>query len=1488
MSVNLKSYLEMMKTAVLPILILLFLCSCNGAGNIFGGNIVVNIKDKDRPPYIEQVKVQNDQLVVSGRNLDRVVLAKVGAHDFQIESKTSDKLVLNAKSALSFFVGSALNLVVSNSEASATFPLNFELQNGQVTASKLHHMNASTGDFLQFDGTTWGPASISTNQVYVGTYNAATDTPVLSAGVAAAGTYYIVTTAGSQDLGSGVMSFDVGDWVISDGTNWSKVAVGTNTVSNFNGRKGAVVPLSGDYSWSMLTKAAGKLTGSKLQEIADVDVTGIQDGDILIWNNSTSKWESGPQPSVSIPAGSVTNTQIASGAVDSSKIVDGSITNADIAAGAAIDQTKISNLTTDLGNKEPKITAGTAAQYWSGTKTWQNLNPAVIGSTLTGYSASAGAVTAADTILSAINKLSGNIGLATASQSNYVLKGGDSMSGPLAMGGNKITNLADPTVATDAANKNYVDTQLSNNSYWTKVGSDINYTTGQVGVGVASFFPDMKLQIEQRLTNDAGRALNADTRQHSSVNGSYSALGGVFKAQATVDAGVVNSGSVSGSWSVGFRNNLTGTIDNGTLASLRGSYLQYGHYDSEAASTPITTEVMGLYLSPYYKKGTITNLYDIYAHPGSPGGTVTNFYGLHFSGSHKKHYLEGNLGLNKADPTEKLDVVGNIAVDGKVRFKSDNANFVELRAPAGLAGTIAFNLPGTAGSSGQALVTDGAGNLSWSTVSSGAIADGSIGYAKLNLANGDIPLAKLAGSSDATKYLKGDKTWGTFITDVLASTFATVTPSNTAIANGDSLQTVVNKTQGQINNLVSTSLNKTGIDSVTGTMTIAPAGVLKISNTATGADLTEATNVQYVQNYVGSFGQWNKNGSALYTDKYVGFGNNSTPSTFFHAIGTGGGDDDMMIDSFSDTAESAIMLRRARGTAAAPTPPLTNDRLGFLGFRALTVAPSTYVEMARVQGSAETDIATSMTGYLQFWTRNNGTYAERVRITGAGNVGIGTTAPDKKLVVIDPTPIADGSRAPVAEFSATATAASGGAKRGIVLYGSGFNGSVAIGKNTNAPLHFLNFAGTEVATFTDNGYFGLGTTSPSYPFNLDHTSTVTAGTTAQMANVFNVTPAAASTANYFGSLNTTRPSGAQDLTGHVHGNRVIVDNSNTGTIANVYGQYTETKNASTGTMTVGLGYRGVVNNASTGTISNARGVSVAVINGAAGAITNAYGVHIDPLSNPSGTVTNYYGLYIGSVLAAAGNKYGIYSVDGANYFGGTTGIGTTPTLAQLHVRGGANLLALQADASTDHGYLSFYTDSDATNTRTGFIGYATAGTNIMTITNQQSSDVYIGVSGYKNNLTINGTATTCVIGNGTASTSCTSDARLKDEVHAIPDALRKFLNLEGVFFTWNEKANTPGKPGMGVIAQKVEKEFPLAVTTDEKTGYKRVDYASLISPLIEAFKSFYQEFQGTKRSIASYEKKQVELEKRVKTLEEQNKQLLNIICRKDPSACKNP
>ena len=68
-------------------------------------------------------------------------------------------------------------------------------------------------------------------------------------------------------------------------------------------------------------------------------------------------------------------------------------------------------------------------------------------------------------------------------------------------------------------------------------------------------------------------------------------------------------------------------------------------------------------------------------------------------------------------------------------------------------------------------------------------------------------------------------------------------------------------------------------------------------------------------------------------------------------------------------------------------------------------------------------------------------------------------------------------------------------------------------------------------------------------------------------------------------------------------------------------------------------------------------------------------------------------------------------------------------------------------------------------------------------------------------------------------------------------ATDKIARLRGVTWEWRDDAPEEAKayPGMGVVAQEVERVWPELVTTDEE-GHKRVEYAGLIAPLIEAVK----------------------------------------------------
>lgn len=93
------------------------------------------------------------------------------------------------------------------------------------------------------------PASQLPNSVitYEGAWNANTNTPTLADGTGNAGDVYIVSVAGTQNLGSGPLTFAPGDWAIYNGAIWEK-SINSNAVASVNGQTGVVSLDSDDIS----------------------------------------------------------------------------------------------------------------------------------------------------------------------------------------------------------------------------------------------------------------------------------------------------------------------------------------------------------------------------------------------------------------------------------------------------------------------------------------------------------------------------------------------------------------------------------------------------------------------------------------------------------------------------------------------------------------------------------------------------------------------------------------------------------------------------------------------------------------------------------------------------------------------------------------------------------------------------------------------------------------------------------------------------------------------------------------------------------------------------------------------------------------------------------------------------------------------------------------------------------------------------------------
>jgi len=135
---------------------------------------------------------------------------------------------------------------------------------------------------LEIDGTLSIGGSVITGLNLQGNWNASTNTPDLTALTPDAGQFWIVSVAGSTNLG-GITNWTVGDWALYDGSAWQRIEGGTVDLSNAvtgtlaiaNGGTGATTAAnartalgSGAVGDNVFTAA----TASAAQQAMDVEV----------------------------------------------------------------------------------------------------------------------------------------------------------------------------------------------------------------------------------------------------------------------------------------------------------------------------------------------------------------------------------------------------------------------------------------------------------------------------------------------------------------------------------------------------------------------------------------------------------------------------------------------------------------------------------------------------------------------------------------------------------------------------------------------------------------------------------------------------------------------------------------------------------------------------------------------------------------------------------------------------------------------------------------------------------------------------------------------------------------------------------------------------------------------------------------------------------------------------------------------------------------
>jgi len=225
-------------------------------------------------------------------------------------------------------------------------------------------------------------------------------------------------------------------------------------------------------------------------------------------------------------------------------------------------------------------------------------------------------------------------------------------------------------------------------------------------------------------------------------------------------------------------------------------------------------------------------------------------------------------------------------------------------------------------------------------------------------------------------------------------------------------------------------------------------------------------------------------GTATPGDRLVAFGNLVAGNITTHT---------QLYSGFD--AQSNPVLEIGYGTATANVTPLpsliisknltgTSQALGLLSFANSNIADGNEKRVATM--GTYTDGALN-SGALAFSTSATGSLAERLRITSAGRVGIGTASPSYTFDVV-------GASTWIARFKKT-DSSNGGV---IIESTTGFNPNLALAVNGTTKWYLLsNSSGSDALQFyestgnnarftlTQAGTVGIGTPTPSASYKLD-------------------------------------------------------------------------------------------------------------------------------------------------------------------------------------------------------------------------------------------------------------------------------------------------------------------------------------------------------------------------------------------------------------------
>jgi hypothetical protein len=227
-----------------------------------------------------------------------------------------------------------------------------KIEDKTIALADLSDMGAGIDEYLRYDGSNWETVSVPGTLNYKGAWDASTNSPLLADGTGTNGDYYVVSVAGNQDLGSGVIIFSAGDWAIYNDPIWERINNSSDVNSVF-GRTGIVTAQSDDYTWAQIDK-----TVSTIADIADVGDATPTSGHLLVADGT--KWNS-VSASLTEVDGSVSNEgslTVGAGAANTSIISSNTSGSTDITleAGSNITLSEAGNTITIAADDDQELT----------------------------------------------------------------------------------------------------------------------------------------------------------------------------------------------------------------------------------------------------------------------------------------------------------------------------------------------------------------------------------------------------------------------------------------------------------------------------------------------------------------------------------------------------------------------------------------------------------------------------------------------------------------------------------------------------------------------------------------------------------------------------------------------------------------------------------------------------------------------------------------------------------------------------------------------------------------------------------------------------------------------------------------------------------------------------------------------------------------------------------------------------------------------------